>query len=105
MGKRLYSRAVAALLILLFLLYAGPRVGEGTGESFYVKSRRLPEPEYVGAVTLYHVVTCRTYQGSTKAAGPPTRKLTSSDRGTFALAPRSSRDRAILSLLYTMISV
>ena len=67
MGKRLCFRAAAALLILIFLLYAGPRVGEGTGESFYVKSRQLPEPEYVGTVTLYHVVTCRTYQGSVTA--------------------------------------
>ena len=56
-----------ALLILLFLLYAGPRVGEGTGESFYVKSRQLQEPTYVGTVTLYHVVTCKTYQGSVTA--------------------------------------
>lgn len=67
MRKRLLFRAFCALLILLLLLYAGPRVGEGTGESFYVKNRRLPEPEYVGTITLYHIVTCRTYQGSVTA--------------------------------------
>ena len=67
MGKRLFFRAAAALLILLFLLYAGPRVGAGTGESFYVKNRQLPEPEYVGTITLYHIVTARTYQGSVTA--------------------------------------
>ena len=54
-------------MILLYLLYAGPRVGRGTGESFYVKNRRLSEPEYVGTITLYHIVTCRTYQGSVTA--------------------------------------
>ena len=67
MGKRLYFRAAAALLILLFLLYAGPRVGAGTGESFYVKSRQLQPPDYVGTLTLYHIVTCKTYQGSVTA--------------------------------------
>ena len=67
MRKRLYFRAAAALLILLFLLYAGPRVGAGTGESFYVKSRQLQPPDYVGALTLYHIVTCKTYQGSVTA--------------------------------------
>ena len=51
MGKRLFFRAAAALLILLFLLYAGPRVGAGTGESFYVKSRQLQAPDYVGTLT------------------------------------------------------
>ncbi len=60
-------RAAIALLILLFLLYAAPRVGEGTGESFYVKNRQLPEPEYVGTITLYHIVTAKTYQGSVTA--------------------------------------
>ena len=60
-------RAVGALLILLFLLYAGPRVGAGTGESFYVKNRQLPEPEYGGTITLWHIVTARTYQGSVTA--------------------------------------
>ena len=55
------------MLILLFLLYAGPRVGEGTGESFYVNNRKLPEPEYAGTITLYHIVTCKTYQGSVTA--------------------------------------
>lgn len=63
----LLIRAGCALLILLFLLYAGPRVGEGTGESFYVKNRQLSEPEYVGTITLYHIVTARTYQGSVTA--------------------------------------
>ncbi len=67
MGKRLVFRAAAALLILLFLLYAGPRVGAGTGESFYVKSRQLQPPDYVGTLTLYHIVTCKTYQGSVTA--------------------------------------
>ena len=67
MGKKLLFRAVCAALILLFLLYAAPRVGAGTGESFYVQNRRLPEPEYAGTVTLYHVVTCRTGQGSVTA--------------------------------------
>ena len=67
MGKRLFFRAAAALLILLFLLYAGPRVGAGTGESFYVKSRQLQPPDYVGTLTLYHIVTCKTYQGSVTA--------------------------------------
>ena len=67
MRKQLLPRAVCALLILLFLLYAGPKAGEGMGESFYVKSRQLREPEYVGTITLYHVVTCRTYQGSVTA--------------------------------------
>ena len=42
---------------------------------------------------------------STKAAGPPTRKLTSSERGTFSFAPRSFKTRAIDSLKYTMVSV
>ena len=64
MRKGLVLRAVGASLILLFLLYAGPRVGEGMGESFYVKNRQLSEPEYVGTITLYHIVTCKTYQGS-----------------------------------------
>ena len=67
MGKKLLFRAVCAALILLFLLYAAPRVGAGTGESFYVKNRQLPEPEYAGTITLYHVVTCRTGQGSVTA--------------------------------------
>ena len=67
MRKELLPRAVCALLILLFLLYAGPKVGEGTGESFYVKSRRLQDVEYVGTITLYHIVTCKTYQGSVTA--------------------------------------
>lgn len=67
MRKGLIFRAVSAALILLFLLYAGPRVGEGGGESFYVKNRRLAEPEYVGTITLYHIVTRRTYQGSVTA--------------------------------------
>ena len=67
MRKGLVFRAAAALLILLFLLYAGPRVGEGTGESFYVQNRQIPEPEYVGTVTLYHVVTRKTWQGSVTA--------------------------------------
>lgn len=67
MRKTLLLRAVCALLILLFLLYAAPRVGEETGDSFYVKNRQPPEPEYVGTVTLYHVVTCKTYQGSVTA--------------------------------------
>lgn len=63
----LLLRAGCALMILLFLLYAGPRVGEGTGESFYVKNRQLPEVEYVGTITLYHIVTSKTYQGSVTA--------------------------------------
>ena len=67
MRKGLVFRAAGALLILLFLLYAGPRVGTGTGESFYVKNRQLPEPDYVGTITLYHVVTCKTFQGSVTA--------------------------------------
>ena len=67
MRRGLVFRGVAALSILLFLLYAGPRVGEGVGEGFYVKNRQLPEPEYVGTITLYHVVSCRTYQGSVTA--------------------------------------
>lgn len=67
MRKKLLIRSVFALLILLFLLYAGPRVGAGTGESFYVKNRQLPEPEYVGTITLYHIVTAKTYQGSVTA--------------------------------------
>ena len=67
MSKALVFRAAAALLILLFLLYAGPKVGAGTEDSFYVKNRQLPEPEYVGTITLYHVVTCKTYQGSVTA--------------------------------------
>ena len=67
MRKTLLIRAGCALLILLFLLYAGPRVGEGTGESFYVKNRQLAKPEYAGTITLYHVVTRRTYQGSVTA--------------------------------------
>ena len=60
-------RAVCALLMLLFLLYAAPKVGAGTGESFYVKNRQITEPEYVGTITLYHIVTHRTYQGSVTA--------------------------------------
>ena len=60
-------RAVCALFILLFLLYAAPRVGEGRGESFYVRNRQLAEPEYVGTITLYHIVTSKTYQGSVTA--------------------------------------
>ena len=67
MRKGLIFRAVCALLILLFLLYAGPRVGEGQGESFYVKNRQLTEPEYVGTITLYHIVSRKTYQGSVTA--------------------------------------
>jgi hypothetical protein len=67
MRKKLLFRAVAALLILLFLLYAAPQVTTGAGESFYVKNRRLAEPEYVETITLYHIVTCRTYQGSVTA--------------------------------------
>ena len=67
MRKGLVFRALCAIGILLFLLYAAPRVGEGTGESFYVKTRQIPEPEYVGTITLYHVVTYRTYQGSVTA--------------------------------------
>ena len=67
MKKRLLFRAVGALLILLFLLYAGPRVGAEAGESFYVKNRQLAEPEYVGTITLYHVVSRRTCQGSVTA--------------------------------------
>ena len=63
----LLLRAGCALLILLFLLYAGPRVRAGTGESFYVKNRQLPDVEYVGTITLYHIVTHRTYQGSVTA--------------------------------------
>ena len=55
------------MLILLFLLYAAPRVGEGMGESFYVKSRQLAEPEYAGTITLNHIVTRKTYQGSVTA--------------------------------------
>ena len=45
MRKTLIFRAAGALLILAFLLYAGPRVGAGTGESFYVKNRQLSDPE------------------------------------------------------------
>ena len=67
MRKGLAIRAAAALLVLLFLLYAAPRVGEGAGESFYVKNRQLKSPEYVGTITLYHVVSCKTYQGSVTA--------------------------------------
>ncbi len=67
MRKGLLPRAVCALLILLFLLYAGPRVGEGTGESFYVKNRQPPQPDYVGTITLYHIVSRKTYQGSVTA--------------------------------------
>ena len=67
MRKMLLIRAGCALLILLFLLYAGPRVGEGAGESFYVKNRQLPEVEYVGTITLWHIVTSKTYQGSVTA--------------------------------------
>lgn len=67
MRKKLLIRALTALLILTFLLYAGPRVREGTGEGFYVQNRQLPEPEYVGTITLYHIVTHRTYQGSVTA--------------------------------------
>ena len=67
MSKGLPFRAGCALLILLFLLYAGPRVGEGSGESFYVKNRQLPEPEYAGTITLYHIVTRRTCRGSVTA--------------------------------------
>lgn len=67
MRKTLLIRAGCALLILLFLLYAGPRVGAGTGESFYVRNRQLAAPEYAGTITLYHVVTRRTYQGSVTA--------------------------------------
>ena len=60
-------RAAAALLILAFMGYAGARVGEEAGESFYVKNRRPPEPEYVGTITLWRIVTHRTYQGSVTA--------------------------------------
>ena len=67
MRKKLLFRAACALLILLFLLYTGPRVGAGAGESFYVKNRKIPEPEYVGTITLYHIVTSKTYQGSVTA--------------------------------------
>ena len=67
MRKSLSFRAAAALLILLFLLFAAPRVKAGTGESFYVHNRQLSEPEYVGTITLYHVVSRRTYQGSVTA--------------------------------------
>ena len=67
MRKALIFRAVCALLILLFLLYAGPRVRMGTGESFYVRNRQPPAPEYVGTITLYHIVTRKTYQGSVTA--------------------------------------
>ena len=67
MRKGLVVRAVCALLMLLFLLYAAPQVGAGTGESFYVKNRQITEPEYVGTITLYHIVTHRTYQGSVTA--------------------------------------
>ncbi len=56
MRKQLLIRAAAALAILAFLLYALPRVGEGTGESFYVKNRQLPEPEYVGTITLLSLI-------------------------------------------------
>lgn len=67
MRKGLVLRAVCALLMGLFLLYAGPRVGAEAGESFYVKNRQPPTPEYVGTITLYHIVTHRTYQGSVTA--------------------------------------
>ena len=60
MRKKRLIRALTALLILTFLLYAGPRVREGTGEGFYVQNRQLPEPECVGTITLYPIVTHRT---------------------------------------------
>ena len=60
MRKKLLIRALTALLILTFLLYAGPRVREGTGEGFYVQNRQLPEPGVAGSLTLYHIVTHRT---------------------------------------------
>ena len=67
MRKGLLLRAAVALLILAFLVRTGPTVGEAAGDSFYVKNRQPPEPIYEGTVTLYHVVTCRTYQGSVTA--------------------------------------
>ena len=67
MKKGLLFRAAGALLIVLFLLYAAPRLRVGAGESFYVKNRQPPAPEYAGTVTLYHIVSHRTYQGSVTA--------------------------------------
>ena len=66
MRKQLLLRAAAGLGILAFLAYAGPRVA-GRGESFYVQNRQLPAPEYVGTITLCHVVSAKTYQGSVTA--------------------------------------
>ena len=67
MRKRLLLRAVVALLILAFLVRVGPTVGAAAGDSFYVQNRQPAAPDYVGTITLYHIVTHRTYQGSVTA--------------------------------------
>ena len=67
MRKRLLLRAVVALLILAFLVRVGPTVGAAVGDSFYVQNRQPPVPVYGGTVTLYHIVTHKTYQGSVTA--------------------------------------
>jgi len=67
MKKGLLFRAAVALMILSFLVCFGPRVGQEAGESFYVKNRQPAVPVYAGTITLYHIVTHRTYQGSVTA--------------------------------------
>ena len=67
MRKGLLLRAVVALLILAFLVRVGPTVGAAAGDSFYVQNRLPAAPDYVGTITLYHIVTHRTYQGSVTA--------------------------------------
>lgn len=67
MRKGLLLRAVVALLILAFLVRVGPTVGAAAGDSFYVQNRQPAAPDYVGTITLYHIVTHRTYQGSVTA--------------------------------------
>lgn len=67
MRKGLLLRAMVALLILVFLVRVGPTVGSAAEDSFYVQNRLPAAPDYVGTITLYHIVTHRTYQGSVTA--------------------------------------
>ncbi|MDO4565210.1 MAG: hypothetical protein Q4C04_06315 [Clostridia bacterium] len=52
------------MAILLFMLFSPPVLIEALDEDFYSGVIQIKKPEWRGSITLYHIVTHKTYQGS-----------------------------------------
>ncbi|MBR0424621.1 MAG: hypothetical protein IJK01_00670 [Clostridia bacterium] len=57
-------RIVLCILLLSALLIAPPFLSDMARKDFFAEKRKLPIPEFSGTVTLYHIVSDRTYAGS-----------------------------------------